>query len=114
MGRGGSGWSNNGHGMRLYPRENIAPLVGALNSTEDQAARFRALIGAHHLDGLLELAQSRSSFSRWFDAMSTPARNENPPARTAPFASPSSLCKRGGTVCSVNSFCPALGPTAIR
>jgi hypothetical protein len=33
------------HGMRLYPRENIAPLVGALNSTEDQAARFRALIG---------------------------------------------------------------------
>jgi len=25
----------------LYPRENIAPLVGALNSTEDQAAGLR-------------------------------------------------------------------------
>jgi hypothetical protein len=45
------------HGMQLYPRENIAPLVGSLNSTEDQAARLRALIGAHHRDGLRELAQ---------------------------------------------------------
>jgi hypothetical protein len=43
--------------MRLYPRENIARLVGALNSTEDQDARFRALIGAYHRDGILELAQ---------------------------------------------------------
>jgi hypothetical protein len=43
--------------MRLYPRETIAPLVGALNSTEDQAARFRELIDAHHRDGLLEFAQ---------------------------------------------------------
>ena len=43
--------------MRLYPREIIAPLVGALNSTEDQAVRFRALIGAQYRDGLLELAQ---------------------------------------------------------
>lgn len=56
-GRGGSGWSNNGCGMRLCTRENIAPLVGVLNSTEDQAVRFRALIGAQYRDGLLELAQ---------------------------------------------------------
>ena len=43
--------------MRPCPRENIAPLVGALNSTEDQAARFRAVIGGHHRDGVLEVAQ---------------------------------------------------------
>lgn len=39
------------------------------------------------------------------------ACNENPPARAAPLASPSGPCDRGGTVCSVNSSRPALGPT---
>ena len=33
-------------------------------------------------------------------------------ARAAPFGSPSSPCGLGGTVCSVNSFCPARGPSA--
>src|SRR5690606_25633768 len=33
--------------------------------------------------------------------MSMPACSENPPARAAPFGSPSRPCSRGGTVCSV-------------
>ena len=43
--------------------------------------------------------------------MATPACKENPPVRAAPFGSPSRPCSRGATVCSVNSFCPALGIT---
>jgi len=54
-GEGGSGWSNNGRGMRLYPRENIAPLVGALNSTEDQAT--------HNLAGSRMSASIMSPYS---------------------------------------------------
>ena len=45
--------------------------------------------------------------------ISTPACNENPPARAAPFGSPSSP-HAGCNSVKVNSFCPARGPTAIR
>ncbi len=37
-----------------------------------------------------------------------------PDPRAAPFGSTCSPCGRGRTDCSVNSFCPAPGPTAIR
>ena len=41
-------------------------------------------------------------------------RKENPPARAAPLASSSHSGGLAGTVCSVNVFCPALAPTAMR
>jgi hypothetical protein len=42
----------------------------------------------------------------------TPACSENLPAWAAPLRPSPSPC--AATVCSVNTFCPAHGPTAIR
>ena len=42
------------------------------------------------------------------------AMGDNPQTLASSSALPSSPCSRGGTVCSVNSFCPPLGSVAIR
>ncbi|MCE2950095.1 MAG: hypothetical protein LXA50_23925, partial [Betaproteobacteria bacterium] len=60
----------------------------------------------------LTYRHSRSRFARWPGLIDTPACSENPPACAAALRPSPSSC--AATVYSVNTFCPAHGPTAIR